>query len=155
MTHDTIDLRDLVDALIDDRESDEYIDPAAIAAAALAKLGDGELRRVADLYIRQLARAACRRRFGRSGDDEADGPDPNQGEMFPEDRFPGLQRRYPEARSDRKESTYVLRDSMGAADVDFNVKRLRKEGTAKLEHAETLQDWWVVRQASAAVSPAA
>lgn len=151
MTHETIDLRDLVDALIDAREGEEHIDPAAVAAQAVARLGENELRRVADLYIRQLARAACRKRFGRNAEDEGDGPDPNQGEMFPEERFPGLQRRYPMARSDG----YVLRDSMTGDDVAFNVKRLRREGTTKLEHAETLQDWWVVKQGSAAVSPAA
>jgi hypothetical protein len=64
--------------------------------------------------------------------------------MFPEERFTELQRRYPAARSDG----YVLRDAMSAEDVAFNVKRLRREGSSKLEHAEALQDWWVVRQAS-------
>jgi hypothetical protein len=83
MTHDTIDLRDLVDSLIDARDGDEHIDPAAIAAEAAAQLGESELRRV---YIRQLARAACRKRFGRGGDDDGDGPDP-QGEMFPAESF--------------------------------------------------------------------
>jgi hypothetical protein len=155
MTHDTsIDLRDLVDALIDAREDDEHIDPAAIAAEAVARLGEGELRRVADLYIRGLARAACRKRFGRGGDDESDS-DANQAEMFPDDRrFAALQQRYPAARSDRQ-STYVLRDSMTAADVAFNVARLRCEGASKLGHAEALQDWWAIRRASAAVAPAA
>src|SRR5207245_1554882 len=146
------DLRDLVDSLIDDREGDEHIDPAAIAAAAVAKLGEGELRRVADLYIRGLARAACRKRFGR-GEDDSDGPDPDQTEMFPEERVNGLQRRYPAARSDRKEPTYVLRDAMGAADVSFNTKRLRCEGATKLEHADRLEQWWLPRQATEAMSP--
>jgi len=153
MTHDTVDLRDLVDALIDAREGERHIDPAAIAAEAVAKLGGGELRRVADLYIRQLVRAACRKRFGR--EDEGDELEPNQGEMFPEDRSRRLQRRYPAARSDGKESTYVLRDAMGSDDVAFNVKRLRRESTSKLEHAEALQDWWIVKQAGGAISPAA
>jgi len=151
-TNDTIDLRKLIDGLIDAREGERHIDPAAIAAEAMGRLGEAELRRVADLYIRQIARGVCRKRFGRSGEDEGDGPDPNQGEMFAEERFTGvLQQRYPGARS----GGYVLRDSMSAEDVNFNVRRLRKEGGAKLDHADALELWDRTRRASGPMSPAA
>jgi hypothetical protein len=154
MTSDTMDLRDLVDALIDAREGDEHLNPASIAAEAVAQLGEGELRRVADLYIRQLARAACRKRFGR--EDESDDPDSDQPDMFPEERVIGLQRRYPSAaRPDRKEPTYVLRDAMVSDDVSFNTKRLRREAKTKEDHADRLEQWWLTKLASEAVQPAA
>jgi hypothetical protein len=69
---------------------------------------------------------------------DSDGPDP-QGEMFPAESFRGLQRRYPAARSDGRESSYVLRDALSGADVEFNLARLRREAGAKSAHADVLE----------------
>jgi len=50
----------------------------------------------------------------------------------------------------------VLRDAMGAKDVGFNVKRLRREGRTKLGRADALEAWWETRKANEpAVPPAA
>jgi hypothetical protein len=76
----------------------------------------------AHLQLRQIARQTCRKQF----DDDDDALDPAQQEMFP-----GLQSRYPAAHSG-DEPSYVVRDAMGAKDVAFNVKRLRREGATKL-----------------------
>jgi len=59
-TNDTIDLRKLIDGLIDAREGERHIDPAAIAAEAVAKLGEAELRRVPIGAMPEAALAALR-----------------------------------------------------------------------------------------------
>jgi hypothetical protein len=47
-------LTTIVDRVIEAHEDAEHIDPAAIAAEALAKLNENELRYAGDLYMRQL-----------------------------------------------------------------------------------------------------
>ncbi|SRR5258708_162474 len=69
--------------------------------------------------------------------------------------FPGLQSRYPAAHADDEEATYVRRDAMTAKDVTFNVRRLRREGKTKIGRADALEAWWEIKQAAAAVPPAA
>jgi hypothetical protein len=44
---------------------------------------------------------------------------------------------------------------MGAKDVGFNVKRLRREGRTKLGRADALEAWWESKKSSEPVSPAA
>jgi hypothetical protein len=73
-------------------------------------------------------------------------PEPEQAELFPQ-----LQRRYPSSRA----GEYILREQMTAADLSFNVGRLRKEGSAKSKHADALEAWWEIRNASEPLSPAA
>jgi hypothetical protein len=152
MTQDTFtDLRAIVDQIIEAYDA-ERVDPAAIAAEAMAKLNEAELRYAGDLYMRQLARASCRRKFGRDGADGADegeGDNPNQGELFPEEpeRFRVLQKCYPgAARSEGKERMYIRRDVMAGEDVAYNCGRLRGEGNTKLAHATVLQSWWEWRE---------
>jgi hypothetical protein len=60
-------------------------------------------------------------------------------------------RRYPSARSkEATEPEYVLLDEMTDSDILFNVARLRKEGTAKLRHAEALEAFGRDKTAAAA-----
>jgi hypothetical protein len=139
-------LRNLVQAIIEDRKSEDRISPAWIATEAMAKLDATELQRsmplvyhAAHLHFRQVARHLCRKRFDDADDDDA--LDPAQQELFP-----GLQLRYPAARSVEKEPIYIVRDAMTAKDVAFNVKRLRREGTTKLGRARALDG-------SSAISP--
>jgi hypothetical protein len=49
----------------------------------------------------------------------------------------------------------VLRDSMSAKDVSFNVRRLRREGKTKLSRADALEIWWNTRKKNETVPPAA
>lgn len=146
MTHDTEGLRNVVQSIIESHKDDERLSPAAIAAEAVAKLGLGELQLAANFHLRQIARQACRKTFG---EEEDDALDPDQQELFP-----GLQSRYPAARRDDGEATYVLRDSMSGDDVAWNVQRLRREGNTKLGRADALEGWWQARR-GLAISPAA
>jgi hypothetical protein len=130
----------MVQAIIDDRKTEDRISPAWIATEAMAKLGATELQQgnplvylAAHLHLRQIARHVCRKQFD---DDDADALDPAQQEMFP-----GLQSRYPTAHSGKQEPSYVMRDAMTAKDVTFNVKRLRHEGATKLGRARALEAW--------------
>ncbi len=148
-------LRDIVQAIIDARKSEERVSPAWIATEAMTKLEANDLQQskplvylAAHLQMRQIARQACRKQFD---DEEDDALDPAQQEMFP-----GLQTRYPVAHSDKEEPSYVLREAMGAKDVAANAKRLRREGRTKLGRADALEAWWETRKANEpAVPPAA
>jgi hypothetical protein len=43
------------------------------------------------------------------------------------------------AKTSRVEPEYVRLEEMSRADIAFNVKRLRREGRAKLAHADALE----------------
>jgi hypothetical protein len=139
------DLQNVVQEIIDAHRCEQRISPAWIATEAMARLGAAGLQQgnplvyhAAHLQLRQIARKSCRKQFE---DDDGDALDPAQQEMFP-----GLQSRYPAAHSGC-EPSYVLRDAMSAKDVDFNVKRLRREGETKLGRARALEVWWDTREA--------
>ena len=144
---DTECLRNVVRKIIDLLKTDAHVIPAKVATAAMVDLGAADLLKTnplvylaAHLHLRQLARHLCRKQFD---DDEDDALDPAQ-----QDLFPGLQSRYPAARSDDQEPTYVLRDAMRAEDVGFNARRLRREGKTKLRRADSLEAWWESRKVS-------
>jgi hypothetical protein len=145
MTRDiSHELRNVVQTIIDARKAEKRLSPAWIATEAMINLGADDLQKTkplvylaAQLQLRQIARQACRKQF----DDDDDALDPAQQEMFP-----GLQSRYPAAHSG-DEPSYVVRDAMGAKDVAFNVKRLRREGATKLGRARALEAWWDTRKA--------
>jgi hypothetical protein len=106
--------------------------------------------------MRQLARAACRQKFGRGGADEGKRANPDQGQLFRDEpeRFRVLQKRYPgAARSENKERMYIRRDVMAGDDVAYNGGRLRGEGNTKLEHARVLESWWEWRQEKKKTEP--
>jgi hypothetical protein len=139
------DLRNVVQGIIDTHKGKQRISPAWIATEVMANLDAAGLQQsnplvyhAAQLQLRQIARSSCRKQFD---DDDSDALDPAQQEMFP-----GLQSRYPAAHSGC-EPSYVLRDAMSAKDVDFNVKRLRREGATKLGRARALEAWWDTQKA--------
>ncbi len=74
---------------------------------------------------------------------ESDGIETEQ-----DDLFPALQSRYPVAHSSDTEPEYVLLDHLTEADAMFNVNRLRREGEAKLHHADALESWWYIPKAA-------
>jgi hypothetical protein len=141
-------LRDVVLKIMDARKTEVQLKPAWIATEAMAKLGAEDMQKAnplvylaAHLQLRQIAGKACRKQF--DVDDE-EALDPAQQNMFP-----GLQSRYPAAHAEDGEPSYVLRDSLDADDVAFNVQRLRREGRSKLERANALEAWWRHKQAVA------
>lgn len=137
-------LLDLVVRIVDTRRTAERISPSWVAGEALDELdpphfverGHPLIYLGCHLHLRQIARGVLGRRFG----PESTAPDTD-------DLFPDLQWRYPEARSeDQPEPTYVLRELMSAADVAYNVARLRAEANAKNEHARALEAWHATRR---------
>jgi hypothetical protein len=142
MTKEERHLAEIVARIIDIRRTHVKINPTWIATEALKEI-DPANRSVAlvrigcHLQLRQIAREQCRTLFEDSeGDDEP--------------RFAaieGLQWRYPAQRSkEEHEPQYILRDHMSDADVAYNVERLRREGRAKLAHADTLEAWGRARR---------
>jgi hypothetical protein len=123
-----IDLRTILQSLADSLEDAEQLKPSAITTQILAKLGEADIRALARQALRQRVARICRSLC------EADNDSP--------DLFDGVQARYPTARSSGEDVSYVPREAMTAGDVTWNIQRLRKEGTTKLAHAETLQRWW-------------
>jgi hypothetical protein len=88
---------------------------------------------MAHLQFRQQARSVCAHEWGSK----------SHAEMIDHDElFPELQTRYPVARRrGEAEPEYILRDHMSPADIAFNIARLRREGRAKLNHADQLEAW--------------
>jgi hypothetical protein len=154
----------VVAKIIEAQRDQARINPDLIATAALLELDPRKISLPAvlagcHLALRQIARGQLRRRFEDVTDDDEDASESEQSEHdghAPEpeqaDLFPQLQRRYP---SSRQSGEYVLREQMSAADLSFNVGRLRKEGSAKSKHADALEAWWEIRNGSESVSPAA
>jgi hypothetical protein len=145
MTHEEGQLAEIVARIIDIRRAQERINPSWIATEALKEIDPAarsvDLVRIGcHLQLRQIARAACRKLFeGKADEDEPE---------FAE--FKHLQWRYPTARSkDAAEPEYVLRDRLTDEDVAYNITRLRREGRAKLAHADALEAWGRSRQLSA------
>jgi hypothetical protein len=144
MTREEGQLAEIVARIIDIRRSQVKINPSWIATEALKEIDPANrsiplVRTGCHLQLRQIAREQCRTLFEDSEDDD-------------EPRFAvieGLQWRYPTRRSkEDHEPQYVLREHMSVADVVYNVARLRREGRAKLAHADTLEAWGRSREAS-------
>jgi hypothetical protein len=124
----------------------DAMDAAGVIAISPADLADKVLKNIdpnqdspalvevaATLELRQLARAICRRR-----QDESE-HDAEQEELFD---FK-LQMRYPTTRiSDKQTGSedifYVLRDHLTVSERRANSNRLRREGEAKIVHANLL-----------------
>jgi len=137
MTREESQLAEIVARIIDIRRGQVRINPSWIATEALKEIDPSSrsvdlVRLGCHLQLRQIARAECRTLF----EDTEDVDEPRFS------GFEGLQWRYPTARSKRKdEPEYVLRDHMSDDDINYNVARLRREGRAKLAHADTLEAW--------------
>lgn len=113
------------------------IDPANISQAVLSELDPEQVspllvRFAADLELRQIARAELRKRF--------DPDDPTESEQH--EMWPNLQKRYPKAHDKNDAPKYVLLEHLREEDKTWNVRKLRKEGAAKLASADALEAWW-------------
>jgi hypothetical protein len=136
-------LIDVVARVIELRRTQDRISPAWIATEAMLLLDpEKQTQRVrplvylaSHLQLRQIARELCRKSF------EGDEDSKKQHELFPD-----LQWRYPSARSkEQEEPEYVRLELLAQTDVTYNVARLRKEGRAKLRHADSLEAWGLQR----------
>lgn len=129
-------LTELVARIVDSRQEHDSISPSSVASAALRQLDPAQtIERSAPLIwmgchleLRQIARQLLAKTVE---DDERH-----------DDLFPQLQWRYPAApSSDGEEGTYVRRTAMTAADIAYNVARLRTEAATKQRHADALEAW--------------
>ena len=85
------------------------------------------------LELRQIARSKLRYEFDPTA---ADGRE-DEADLFPDT----LQDRYPRRHKKGEPPIYVLRSLMSAADIVYNVKRMRRFGAALLKHADALEEW--------------
>jgi hypothetical protein len=137
MTREESQLAEVVARIIDVRRSHVRINPSWIATEALKEIDPGArsvdlVRLGCHLQLRQIAREQCRKLF----EDSEDADEPRFAQIE------GLQWRYPMQRAKHEsEPQYILRDHMSRSDVAYNVARLRREGRAKLAHADTLEAW--------------
>jgi hypothetical protein len=148
MTSETQALTTIVAKIIETRRDEVRINPSWIATEALLEI-DPEKVSLPLVYLgchlelRQIARGLLRQHF-------EEPPSPAD-ELIQHELFPDLQRRYPSARSKASsEPEYVLLDEMTDSDIWFNVGRLRKEGVAKLRHADALEAFGRDKTAAAA-----
>lgn len=127
-------LAEIIQRIIDSRGEAISISPTWVAAEAMKEIDPERAAPMlvhagCNLHLRQIARARLRHRYE---------PDDDVGEEH--DLFPGLQRRYPTARSARTdEPEYVLLEHLTHIDIGYNVARLRAEASAKLAHADALK----------------
>lgn len=148
MTREEGQLAEIVARIIEIRRTQIRVNPSWIATEALKEIDPANrshplVRTGCHLQLRQIARAQCRKLF-----EDDDNEDDNDNEP-PFIGFKELQWRYPAARSkDKPEPEYVLLDRLSHADVEYNVQRLRREGQAKLDHADALEAWGRSRRAA-------
>jgi hypothetical protein len=146
MTHEETQLAAIVARIIEIRRTHVRVVPSWIATEALKEIDPSGrshplVRTGCHLQLRQIARAQCRKLF--EDDDSEDDHEPRF------TGFDGLQWRYPAAHSkDKAEPEYVLLEHMTHRDVEYNVQRLRREGRAKLQHADALAAWDAKRGAA-------
>lgn len=88
---------------------------------------------LAHLQFRQIARNLCSKLFE---DKDDTGTTEKENSFFP----PTLQPRYPVQRKNGDDPRYRLREHMTEDDYIYNIKRMRAEGKAKVEHADLLED---------------
>jgi hypothetical protein len=141
-------LTDIIARIIDTRRGETRISPSWVATEAMVEIDPGRSS-VALVYLgchlelRQIARSLVRLHF-------EDTSDPADDESAQHELFPKLQWRYPAARSSGAgEPEYVKLEDLSAADVAYNVQRLRREGNAKLKHADALDAFGRSRTARA------
>jgi hypothetical protein len=134
-------LVEIVAQIVDLRREQQRISPSWVATEAMLQIDPKRViqRRFplaylsSHLQLRQIARGVCRGLF-----EEDDKP----GDRRQHELFPGLQWRYPAARSkDQEEPEYVLRELLALEDVYYNLSRLRAEASAKLSHSDALEAW--------------
>jgi hypothetical protein len=132
-------LADIISKIIHTRRDQQRISPSWVATEAMLEIDPSRVSLPlvylgCHLELRQIARGALRLHF-------EDPADPSEDEEAQHEMFPDLQWRYPAARQRGAdaEPEYVRLEEMTKADIAFNVKRLRREGRAKLAHADALE----------------
>jgi hypothetical protein len=118
------------------------INPDWVATGTMAAIGfSRELHRLGyagcHLELRQIARSKLRRKYDPTAKADEDEAASDEEDLFPDT----LQDRYPRQRRRGEPPTYVLRVFMSAADIAFNVKRMRRFGDALHKHADALEEW--------------
>jgi hypothetical protein len=98
----------------------DLVDPVKVADAALPHLTATAQVVAATLYLRQVARSIL-------------GQKPINDRLLPGFKF--LHRRYPTV----ERGGYVPIEDLGRNDIRWNVARLRREGMARLAHADELE----------------
>lgn len=132
-------LREIIARIINRRRDEIKISPAWVATEAMKEMDPKRMSPAlvylgCHLELRQIARSELRGQFEPEGEIEPAAQD---------DLFPELQWRYPAVRSrSYEEPEYVLREEMSAADLEFNLKRMRSEAATKLRHCDALEEWW-------------
>lgn len=127
-------LAEVIARIIELRDAAVAISPSWVAGEAMRELDPERsapmlVHAGCNLHLRQIARGQLRKKH-----------EPEDGAGEEHDLFPGLQRRYPTARSSRTdEPEYVLLEHLSKIDIGYNVGRLRSEGRARLEHADALE----------------
>jgi hypothetical protein len=127
-------LAEVIARIIEMRSGAVSISPNWVATVAMQELDPEHSSPMlvyagCSLQLRQIARSQLRRKFQ---------PDDEEGAAH--DLFPGLQQRYPTARSARADDPeYVLLEHLTMSDIDYNVGRLRSEARAKMTHADALE----------------
>lgn len=148
------DYYELIGAEVERRKYDPKVSPIVIADSCMQLLDPGhisvpEVYIGCHLYLRQIARGALARSYDPADKKKRERDAKAVGDLFK------LQARYPEAHTaDLDDAVYVRRDLMTAEDVDYNEKRLRAEGAAKIAHADALRAWWDSRPSSPPPTPA-
>jgi hypothetical protein len=147
MTHEESQLAAIVARIIEIRRTEVRVVPSWIATEALKEIDPSGrshplVRTGCHLQLRQIARAQCRKLF-----EDVESKDDSEPQFT---GFKELQWRYPVAHCDDKaEPEYVLLEHMTRRDVEYNVQRLRREGQAKLDHADALEAWDARRRGTA------
>lgn len=135
-----------------DRFSDAVmVNPSSLAWGVHEVLASGaESDTTKYLSLEQL-KQMCRvfLRQNKDADGETNEAHNVQGDFGFGVQFSGkLQDRYPLPRKAGEEPTYKLRQHLTPYERDWNVKQLRKSGTARLEHADALQAEGMQREAA-------
>lgn len=135
-------IADRVKEAIQHLNGTSVIDPSKVADHAIKRLTHDLVRSAAHLHLRQVAREALRRYYGKQNDKK---PHPSVGKDA-EPTFAGadyslLQDRYPKSHMPEGERGYVLRDDMTEEDWKWNLDQLESESNIKAKHARQLESW--------------
>lgn len=148
------DYYELVGAEVERRKDSPKVSPIVIANSCMEQLDPGrisvpEVYTGCHHYLRQIARGALARSYDPADKRKRERDAKAIGDLFK------LQARYPEAHTaDLDDPVYVRREHMSAEDVDYNERRLRTEGAAKIAHADALRAWWTTFTAARTRTPA-
>jgi len=129
-----------IDIVIEVSKKTIDLSPAWVATEVMVRLGfgpnspkalsDADVYELAHGQLRQIVRGRLRKHDPIEAANEDD-------DLFPET----LQERYPRVPLENAEPIYALRDHLTNADVNYNVKRMRRVSNALAKHADALEVW--------------